>query len=162
MTPRLPHTALRPVLMATLMMVAGTAAAEAAETCSITVRSGPSHALLQATAAPRLAGSFELKIHQDGGNGALLVNQSGSFTPYNAWPTTLSRVMVGAGGVRQPDRLAWRSAGSARPGTTIISGAPTRVDAPGALPESAYGFQARLDVYDRDGFLICTQTRRWR
>lgn len=152
----------RGAFLAGVLALGGGASAQASEACSLQLRGGHSHAMLQASAAPRLAGSYELKVHQDGGNGTLLVDQSGAFTPYNAWPTTLARVMVGAGALRPAQRQLWRTAGSAEPGTTIISGPSTRVTSQGALPESAYGFRARLKIYDQGGNLICAQTKSWR
>ncbi|MFN7055615.1 hypothetical protein [Hyphomonas sp.] len=139
--------------------LAGPASAQGSETCWIDVRSGPAQGVLQAYAAPRLAGSYELTIRQDGGNGELFVDQSGSFSPYNAWPTQLSRVHVGASPLRSLNRMPLSSVHSAQPGTTVISSSGSR---PGALPVGAYGFRADLRVYDTAGRLICRDTRQWR
>ncbi len=154
------------ILMATAALALGAAApalAQGSDKCWMEVRSGPAQGMLQAYAAPRLAGSYGLTVRQDGGNGELLIEQSGSFTPYNFWPTTLSRVHVGARPLRPNQPGFWQGANTARPGTTIIAGAPaSRQTAPGALPAGAYGFRADLRVYDTAGRLICRDTRRWR
>jgi hypothetical protein len=147
---------------ASALALAGAASAQSADPCWLEVGSGRSHGVLQAYAAPRLSGSFDLVVRQDGGNGDLLVDQSGSFSPHNYWPTNLSRVMVGATGLRPHQADFWRSAWSAQPGTTIIASSGDRRAAPGALPIEAYGFRADLRVYDTAGRLICRRTQHWR
>ncbi|KAA5804605.1 hypothetical protein F1654_00930 [Alkalicaulis satelles] len=163
MTAFLKKTALMLAAGATaLAAAAGAASANPAQACWLEVGSGRSHGVLQAYAAPRLAGSFELRVRQDGGNGELVAEQSGTFSPYNFWPTNLSRVVVGANALRphQPD--FWTNAWAARPGTTIIASSNDRRAAPGALPVQAYGFRADLRVYDTSGRLICSQREYWR
>lgn len=142
------------------MMLSG-AAAMATDlptgTCWLELGTGHSHGVMQAYAAPRLAGSYELRVRQDGGAGELLVDQAGSFTPYNYWPTTLSRIVVGNANLR-PNQAHLMRALASQPGTTIIS-TSTRPD---ALPTGAYGFRAVLTVYDTSGRRICRTSRAWR
>lgn len=146
---------------ASVFALAGGASAQSADPCWLEVGTGRSHGVLQAYAAPRLAGSFELVVRQNGGNGDLLVDQSGNFSPHNFWPTNLSRVVVGASGLRPHQADFWRSAWAAQPGTTIIASSGDRRAAPGALPMESYGFRADLRVFDRNGRLICRRSEQW-
>lgn len=128
-----------------------------ASPCWLELGTGHSHGVMQAYAAPRLAGSYELSVRQDGGAGELLVDQAGSFTPYNYWPTSLSRIVVGNANLR-PAQVHRMRALASQPGTTVIA-TSTRPD---ALPASAYGFRADLTVYDTAGRRICQTSRAWR
>jgi hypothetical protein len=164
MMPRLTlkHLSIRVAALALPIGLAGPAAAQSLDACWLEVRTGHAQGQLQAFAAPRIAGAYELTVRQDGGNGELLVDQTGSFLPYNAWPTSLSRVYVGAAPLRANQRVPLQSIHAAQPGTKIISSSPGRANGPGALPAAAFGFRADLRVYDTSGGLICRDTQQWR
>lgn len=117
--------------------------------CWVEFIEGPSaQVLLEAYAAPGLAGSYALEVRQASVSGDALINQSGPFAATDE-PQRISQVTLGANGARRGISMAemMASARNAEPGTTVISSGGTGI------------YHVRLRLMDPDGRQICAVER---
>jgi hypothetical protein len=121
-------------------------------TCWVEFSDGPAgQVLLEAYAAPGLAGSYELDIRQVSASGDASISQSGPFSVGGDMPERIHQITLGGNAPRRGASLGEMMASmrSAEPGTTVISSGDGGTGA----------YEVRLRLMDSTGRQICAIDR---